>query len=85
MRYLIVLLLAGCASTGVVQTGDDTYMLAKRSSTDSGGEIMADLYREASAHCGKDGKKVLQTSSKSRDTVPFRPGNAELHFRCVEK
>ncbi len=85
MRYLFVLLLAGCASTGVVSTGDGEYMLAKRSSTDSGGEIMADLYREASAHCGMEGKKMLQTSGKSRDTVPFRPGNAELRFRCAEK
>lgn len=85
MRYLFVLLLAGCASTGVVPTGDGTYMLAKRSSTDSGGEIMADLYREAGAHCAAEGKKMAQTSGKSKDTMPFRPGNAELHFRCVDK
>lgn len=86
MKYaLILLLLAGCASSGVVSVGPDTYMLAKSVPAASGGEITASLYREANAYCAEKGKQVVQVDSKSRDAGVGRLGNAEIKFRCVEK
>jgi hypothetical protein len=85
MRYLFVLLLAGCSSSGVVPTGQDTYMVSRRSTASSGGEITVKLFREANAFCEKDGKEVFEIGSRSRDAGFARTGNAELRFRCVEK
>lgn len=87
MRYLSVLLLAGCASTGVVSTGTDTYMIGGKAKGlgASGHDASADLYREANAYCGKQGRKFEQISVQSRDGGFARFPNAKLEFRCVPK
>ena len=83
MRYIFVLLLVGCAvSSGVVSIGPDTYMLAKSAPGESGGEITADLYREANTYCAEQKKQVVTISSKSRDSGFARKGTAEIQFRC---
>jgi len=84
--YLLVLLLAGCASAPtVVQIGPDTYMLATSAPGDSGGEIIADLYRQANAYCAEQKKQVVTVSSKSRDSGFARRGTGEIQFRCEAK
>jgi hypothetical protein len=86
MRYAICLVvLAGCASSGVVPVGPDTYMLAKSVPAASGGEIVAALYMEANAYCAETKKKLVAVDSKSRDAGFGRLGNAEIQFKCVEK
>lgn len=87
MRYLIVLLLAGCATnTGVVSMGPDTYMIAGSSATGlaAGGEVMADLYRQANAFCGSQQKQLLPINTQARDGNFGRSyANAKIEFRCL--
>lgn len=81
-----ILLLAGCASTGVVPMGPDTFMVAKQSATgfSSGGEVAADLYREAGTYCAGQGKQMIPVNTLERDGVPGRNfANARLEFRCL--
>lgn len=86
MKYLFVLLLAGCASnTGVVPVGDGVYMLSGSAPAASGGEVTASLYREANAYCAEQKKTLSTVGTKSRDAGLGRLGNAEIQFRCVEK
>lgn len=79
--------LAGCASTGIVQTGDGTYMVAKKSAAGvftSGATVKAGLYQEASDFCAKDGKVVETITATSANAIPFaRMPQAEINFRCV--
>lgn len=90
-KVLCVALLgiAGCASTGIVPTGDGTYMVAKKSAAGvatSGATIKAELYGEANAFCEKDGKVVETISATSANAIPFaRMPQAEINFRCVRR
>lgn len=81
--------LAGCASSGVVQTGQDTYMLAKSGAGgifSSGAAVQADLYKEAGAFCEAKGMIVETVSSEARNAIPFvRTNGADLTFKCVNK
>ena len=85
----ICLLLAGCASSGVIPTGPDSYMLTKTSAGGlmvSGSQVKADLYVEANKFCGDKGLFVDTVDSSSKNAIPFaRMSSAELHFRCVAK
>jgi hypothetical protein len=83
-------LLTACATTGgtvsdIVPIGKDTYMLARPGGffTISGGEVKAQLYRDANEFCRSQGKTLMPVSSSSRDSAPARFANAELQFRCL--
>lgn len=84
-----IVLMAGCASTGVVPVGEDTYMLAKTSAAcgfRSSSGTKAKLYEEAGAFCRKQGKQVETVDVTGKDGIPFaRCASAELHFRCVAR
>ncbi len=83
----LAMIIAGCASTGVVPTGDGTYMIAKKSAAGiatSGSTIKAELYQEAGEFCGKSGRVVQTISATSANAIPFaRMPQAELNFRCA--
>lgn len=86
---LIVLasaVLAACASptTGIVPIGDGLYMSSKPGGmlTYTGGEVKAELYREAAAFCSKQGKGVVPVSSSSQNSAPASFASAEIQFRC---
>lgn len=88
MRYLVVLLLTGCASsTGVVPTGKDTFMVGGKAMAlgASRHDATADAYREANAFCASHGKivEVVKVDSLERSFARFP--NANLEFRCVAK
>lgn len=82
-----VLLLAGCASTGVVPTGNDEYMISKTDMGDvwhTGAKVLTKLYIEANAYCDKKDLSVERISEETNDGYPFvRSANATLRFRCV--
>ena len=83
---LVCLVLAGCASTGVVSTGSDTYMIAKSGGGPgaSGAEMSADLYLEANAFCAEQKKQFVRINVTEQDNKPFvRLANSKLEFRCV--
>ena len=91
--YLVIILIAGfsfmfcgCASTGVVQVDKDTYMLGTRSPQCGFGppiRLTGDVYREASAFCAKQNKKVQTIKLETTDSGWARSGSVSLHFRCV--
>jgi uncharacterized lipoprotein YajG len=82
-----VALLAGCASSGVVQTDPGTYMLAVKNNGGIFGNVdrvKADAYVEAGEFCAKDGKVVQTVEAKTEGAIPFvRMGGASLTFKCV--
>lgn len=91
MRSIVLLAaalctLAGCATpnTGIVPIGNGTYMASKFGSmmTFSGGEVKAELYREAAQFCGKSGKQASPLTSESKDSGMGTYASAEIQFRC---
>jgi hypothetical protein len=79
--------LGACASSGVVPTGPDTYMLTKTSAGGvfvSGSSVKSDLYIEANKFCASKGLAVDTVDATSKNAIPFaRIPSAELHFKCV--
>jgi hypothetical protein len=81
-------LIFGCASSGPVPMGRDTFMITKQSSTGfhSGASVKADIYREANEFCDKKGLKFQPVSDRALDGVPGRAfANAEIIFRCLRE
>lgn len=91
MRFSIapLLLLAGCASSGIIQTNPNEFMVAKQSAGGlfvSGEEVKADLYKEANSFCAGKGQTVETISADSKNAAPFvRTSQASLKFRCVSQ
>ncbi len=93
LAYLVIILIAGfsfmfcgCASTGVVQVDKDTYMLGTRSPQCGFGppiRVTGNVYREASAFCAKQNKKVETIKMETTNAGFARPGSVVLRFRCV--
>jgi hypothetical protein len=78
--------LTGCASSGPVPMGKDTFLITKQSSTGfhSAGSVKADIYREANEYCAGQGKQFQPVSDRGTDGQPGRSfANAEVTFRCL--
>lgn len=84
---LFLTLIAGCAATtGVITTGHDSYMVAHR---DNGplaslGALKASAYKEAGAFCATKNKTLQIISSND---VPRSLGQfpeTEVQFKCVQ-
>jgi hypothetical protein len=78
--------LNGCFSTGIVPMDKDTYMVAKRASQVGLGPPIgpkADVYRQATAFCGKQGKVVETITLDLTNSAIAQPGAASLQFRCI--
>lgn len=80
-----VAVLAGCAATtGVVATGPDTYMVSHRDNgpASSLGALKAAAYKDAAAFCSTKGKslKVLSSTDVPRSFGQFP--ETEVLFRC---
>lgn len=84
--FAVAAILAGCASpnTGVVPIGNGIYMHSKFGSafTFSGGEVKAELFKEAAAFCAKQGKQLVPGNSTSKDSGIGTYASAEVQFRC---
>lgn len=90
MRPLLFLcaLLGGCA-TGVVPTGQGTYMASK---TSAGGVFVtpdgsaAYVYEQARSFCAEKGLEVETIELEKKNAIPFvRQTSATLRFRCEPK
>jgi hypothetical protein len=81
---IVALSLAACASSGVVSTGPDSYMIAKSEwGFTSGAVHKARLLQQASDFCQSRGKQVLVTSTSQNDVAFGKTPAAEVQFRCV--
>ena len=80
------LALLGCASSGVVQTGPNSYTLAKSEwGFISGAVHAARLTQEAAEFCSSKGKQINLVSKSSNDVQLGKTPAAEVNFQCVEK
>jgi hypothetical protein len=82
------MLLAACASSGVVPMDKGSYLITKRSAQVGVGPpvgVKADVYVEANEFCQKQGKEVETVNLNMYDTYPARPGGVELQFKCIPK
>ena len=82
---LVMLIMVGCASTGVIPMDAGTYMIAKRSAQFGYGPpdgVKADVYKEANEFCSKENKKVETIDLQVTNSGFGRPGNVSLTFRC---
>ncbi len=90
MRYACLaalFVLAGCVTSGIVQTGPDSYM-AKGHSTlftlDAGGVgAIQNAIQDANEFCAKQGKGAVITSTQA--TPMGAGGNAMVNFVCLDK
>jgi len=85
---LIVVALVGCASTGVVPMGKDTFLIAKKSPQVGFGPpigIKGEVYSEANEFCSKQGKTVETIKLEETDSGFARAAAVSLEFRCVPR
>jgi len=83
------LALCGCAShTGVVQIGQDTYMIARQQGTGFPGlgNMKAEIIAEGAQYCAAH-QKYFQLVSSQETQPPYVLGNyprSEISFMCLE-
>lgn len=77
-------MLTACASpTGVVPIGSGIFMASKMGAmTYSGGQVKAELYKEAGEYCATSKKQVVPLASTSQDASLGTYASAEIQFRC---
>jgi hypothetical protein len=87
ITLILLVALAGCASSGPVAIGKDAYVLTKTSAGGmfvSGATVKTDLLQEANEFCAKSGKTMELTSGEAKNAIPFaRMPSAEISFKCV--
>lgn len=83
-----VVILVGCASSsGVVMTGEDSYMISRseKGFDTTGARVKADAIKEANEYCSSKGKTVELVHSEHHDMKPFRSdAQSTIEFKCVE-
>ena len=91
MKYFIAVLaltlLSSCASTGIVQLEQDTYMISKKKAKVgfvTAAEEKAYVYKEANKFCSEQGKAVETINIEMRNSGFGRQASATLEFKCVE-
>lgn len=74
--------LAACTSSGVAQTGTDTYTITTTAITSFGGAGAAkgDAFKAANAKCAETGKRAIITNSATSGTIAS--GSADVTFKC---
>jgi hypothetical protein len=85
---LAAIAMAGCASTGVVPMGKDTFLIAKKSPQVGFGPpigIKGEAYQEANDFCAKEGKTFESIKLEQTNSGFGRAAAVSLEFRCVPK
>lgn len=87
LLIISTVLLIGCTSSGVIRTGENSYIISKKSAGGgfvTGNSAKPELYKEASEYCKESGKFVETIKVDATNGIPFvRIASAELEFRCV--
>jgi hypothetical protein len=79
-------LTAGCAHTGVVPIGQDTYMVARQGwiSTQSVAELKGQVFAEANEFCISQGKSLQPITTNDTPGIFGRSyPESEVQFRCL--
>lgn len=88
MRYLVVLLLAGCASTSQpLSLGADRYTVTAKMSGNlpAWEDVRALGVKAATEHCSTLGRQMVDADIRNSGARGWTPISAEVTFRCVEK
>lgn len=83
---VVVAMLAGCQSTGVIPMDKDTYMIGKKDGSPGLGVSLtnkAEVYREANTFCREKGLEVQTLQVTTTPAMLARLGSTELQFRCA--
>ena len=83
---LLVLALSNCSSSGVVQTGPESYLVTTTGTSPAftgTQDAIAKAYKEAGAFCTQRGLVVDTISLDKQEQALGRPGRAILNFQCV--
>jgi len=85
--FVCLLLLVSCAtSTGILNIGNEAYMVAKRAPQVSFGppiQQKADVYAQANEFCSRKGLVIETVKLEEVNQIFGRHGSATLTFRCV--
>lgn len=86
--FIVLILLAGCASTPPTKIGADTYYAAKTNTAGMFGNVSAiagDLITEGNQFCAGAGKEFELVTKEIVPPVPGRLGDASITFKCVAR
>lgn len=77
-----LLSLCACTSSGVAETGPDTYAITTTAITSFGGAGSAKgkAFKEAQAFCARQGKRAVITQNQTAATIAS--GSADVGFKC---
>jgi hypothetical protein len=84
--FISAVFLSACASTGVIPTSQDSFMIGKKDGTPGLGISLsnqADVYKEANSFCIEKGMQVETLNLIVIPAAPAKLGSTELHFKCV--
>jgi hypothetical protein len=87
-KILIILLLSGCSSTGVVPMDRDSYFIGRKDGTPGLGVSLsnkAEVYQEANAFCNNKHQNIHILTSNITPARPGQLGSTEIQFKCVSK
>jgi hypothetical protein len=85
---MLVMILNGCVSTGIVSVDKDTFLVEKRNMQFGFGPatvLKTEVYREANEFCAKLNKKLETVNFEMTDVGYIMPGKVLLRFRCVRE
>lgn len=89
MRFILLLAafaLAGCANTGPISTGKDSYTVSVRVPFSGPSGAKGDALKDANSFCQSQGKRMLLQSQNSSECVLHGGcGEAEINFLCLNE
>ena len=88
ISYTLLILLTGCASSGIMKTGDDRYLVSKTSLQVGFGAptaVYAEITQEAETFCKNQNKEMEVVRTNIQHPALGSPGSATLEFRCKQK
>lgn len=86
--FISFFMFIGCASTGVIPLGQNTYMIGQKDGTPGLGvsfTVKAEIYKEAVTFCAQQNKDVKTLEVITIPSAPARLGSTEIRFTCIEK
>lgn len=86
MMITALAVLGGCAATGVVPIGQDTYMVSRQGSGgwSSVGKLKAEAFGEASQYCVSQKKSIQVVNTREQPSGIGRLPEAEIQFMCLD-
>ena len=87
IAFPVLLVLSACQSTGVIPTGQNSYMIGKKDGTPGLGVSLsnkAEVYKEANEFCAAKGLALQEVHSVVTPAMPAQLGSTELYFKCIK-